>query len=69
MAYRGQIHGKLYYRSELIHKKFQKAVKKTKTKTMLNKAFSTHKKDHEHLLKKHLREETVMINKAKKKLD
>ena len=28
-----------------------------------------HKKDRERLLKKHLREETTMINKAKKKLE
>ena len=52
----------------VIHKKFQSAVKRAKTKTTLNKAYSIHKKDHEHLLKKHLREETAMINKAKKKL-
>jgi hypothetical protein len=53
----------------VIHRKFQNAVKRAKTKTTLNKAYSVHKKDHEHLLKKHLREETVMINKAKKKLE
>jgi hypothetical protein len=52
----------------IIHKKFQNAVKRAKTKQSLNKAYSVHKKDHERLLKKHLREETVMINKAKKKL-
>ena len=52
----------------VIHKKFQNAVKRAKTKTTLNKAYSIHKKDHERLLKKHLREETAMINKAKKKL-
>jgi hypothetical protein len=53
----------------VIHRKFQNAVKRAKTKTTLNKAYSVHKKDHERLLKKHLREETVMINKAKKKLE
>ena len=52
-----------------IHKKFKNAVKRAKTKQALNKAYSTHKKDHERLLKKHLREETLMINKAKKKLE
>jgi len=52
-----------------IHKKFNNAVKRAKTKKSLNKAYSVHKKAHERLLKKHLREETVMINKAKKKLD
>ena len=53
----------------IIRKKFQNAVKRAKTKQSLNKAFSVHKKDHERLLKKHLREETAMINKAKKKLE
>ena len=53
----------------VIHKKFTNAVKKATTKKALNKAYSVHKKDHERLLKKHLREETAMINKAKKKLD
>jgi hypothetical protein len=53
----------------VIHRKFQSAVKRAKTKTTLNKAYSVHKKDHERLLKKHLREETTMINKAKKKLE
>ena len=53
----------------VIHKKFQNAVKRAKTKTSLNKAYSVHKKDHERLLKKHLREETAMINKAKKTLE
>ncbi|QDI89616.1 hypothetical protein Nisw_08825 [Candidatus Nitrosopumilus sp. SW] len=52
-----------------IHKKFNSAVKKAKTKKSLNKAYSVHKKAHERLLKKHLREETAMINRAKKKLD
>jgi len=59
------------YSSEVnvIHKKFQNAVKRAKTKQTLNKAYSIHKKDHERLLKKHLREEINMINKAKKKLE
>ena len=53
----------------VIHKKFQSAVKRSRTKTSLNKAYSVHKKDHDRLLKKHLREETAMINKAKKNLE
>ncbi len=52
----------------VIHKKFLNAVKRAKTKQTLNKAYSVHKKDHERVLKKHLREEIAMINKAKKKL-
>jgi hypothetical protein len=52
-----------------IHKKFNAAVKKAKTKTVLNKAYFAHKKEHERILKKHLKEEMSMINKAKAKLD
>ncbi len=52
----------------VIHKKFQNAVKRAKTKQTLNKAYSVHKKDHERILKTHLREEIRIINKAKKKL-
>ncbi len=52
-----------------IHKKFSNAMKKAKTKQALNKAYSTHKKDHERLLKKHLAEEIRDVKKAKAKLD
>ena len=52
----------------VIHKKFLNAIKRAKTKQTLNNAYSLHKKDHERILKKHLREEIAMINKAKKKL-
>jgi len=34
-----------------IHKKFNNAVKRAKTKQSLNKAYSVHKKAHERLLK------------------
>ena len=53
----------------VIHKKFQNAVKRARTKQTLNKAYGIHKKDHERLLKKHLREEMALINKEKKKLE
>jgi hypothetical protein len=53
----------------VIHKKFQNAVKRAKSKKSLIQAMSQHRKDHERLLKKHLREEAMMIDKAKKKLD
>ena len=53
----------------VIHKKFNAAVKKAKSKQALNKAYSSHKKEHERILKKHLREEVALINKAKSKLD
>ena len=52
-----------------IHKKFTNALKKAKTKQTINKAYSTHKKDHERLLKKHLAEEMRQIKKAKAQLD
>jgi len=53
----------------VIHKKFNTAVKRAKTKTALNKAYSVHKKEHERILKKHLKEEMATIKKAKTKLD
>jgi len=53
----------------VIHKKFNTAVKRAKTKTALNKAYSVHKKEHERILKKHLKEEMVTIKKVKAKLD
>ena len=52
-----------------IHKKFNAAIKKAKTKQALNKAYSVHKKEHERILKKHLKEEMAVIKKAKAKLD
>ena len=52
-----------------IHKKFSNAVKRAKSKKALNKAYSVHRKDHERILKKHLREEAATIEKAKKKLE
>jgi len=53
----------------VIHKKFNTAIKRAKTKTALNKAYSAHKKEHERILKKHLKEEMITIKKAKAKLD
>ena len=52
----------------VIHKTFQNAVKRARTKKSLNKAYTVHKKAHARILKTHLREEVRMINKAKKKL-
>ena len=52
-----------------IHKKFTTALKKAKTKQAINKAYSSHRKDHEGLLKKHLAEEMMQIKKAKAQLD
>ncbi|EGG43038.1 hypothetical protein Nlim_0088 [Candidatus Nitrosarchaeum limnium SFB1] len=52
-----------------IHKKFADSLKKAKTRQSLNKAYSTHKKEHEKLLKSHLAEEMRQIKKIKAKLD
>ena len=53
----------------VIHKTFQNAVKRAKSRKSLVQALSKHRKDHERILKKHLKEEAAMIEKAKKKLD
>ena len=63
------VDGKLFISSKRHTQKFENAVKRAKTKKSLNKAYSVHKKDHDRLLKRHLREEMALINKLKKKLD
>ena len=52
-----------------IHKKFNVAVKTAKTKTVLNKAYFAHKKEHERILKKHLKEEMSRIKRVKTNID
>jgi hypothetical protein len=43
-------------------------MKRVKTKQALNKAYSTHRKDHERVIKKHLSEELRDIKKVKAKI-
>lgn len=52
-----------------IHKQFNTAVKRAKTRQAVLNAYWTHKKQHEKLLKKHLREEMAEVNRIKNRLD
>ena len=52
-----------------IHKQFNSALKRAKTRKAVLSAYWAHKKAHERLLKKHLREEMTQVNKIKNKMD
>lgn len=59
------------YTSEVakIHKKFQSALKRAKSRQSVLNAYWKHKRDHERLLKKHLKEEMDQVKKIKDKMD
>lgn len=50
------------------HKKFKADLKAAKTRQAANKAYTDHKKEHEQLLKDHLKEEKEEAEKAKAKI-
>lgn len=52
-----------------IHRQFNTAIKRAKTRQAVLNAYWSHKKQHEKLLKKHLREEMAEVNRIKNKLD
>ena len=58
------------YTSEVAksHKKFTTALNRAKTRQTCLNAFWKHKKEHENLLKKHLKEELAQVNKKKAKI-
>ena len=51
------------------HKKFKTALNKAKTRQAVLNAYWAHKKDHEKILAKHLKEEFALVNKIKNKID
>jgi len=53
----------------VIHRQFQAALKKAKSRQSVLNAYWAHKRQHERILKKHLREEMVQVNGIKNKLD
>ena len=59
------------YTSEVakIHRQFSTALKRAKTRQSVLNAYWSHKKQHERLLKKHLKEEMAQVNRLKDKLD
>lgn len=52
-----------------IHRQFNTAIKRAKTRQAVLNAYWSHKKQHEKLLKKHLREEMAEVNRIKNRLD
>lgn len=52
-----------------IHRQFTATLKRARTRQSVLNAYWSHKKQHERLLQKHLREEMAMVNKIKNKLD
>jgi len=52
-----------------IHRQFSAALKRSKTRQAVLNAYWAHKKQHEKLLKKHLREEMAQVNRIKNRLD
>ena len=50
------------------HKKFNNDLRKAKTRQACLKAYYRHKKEHESLLKRHLKEELSQVNKKKAKI-
>ena len=52
-----------------IHRQFNTALKRAKSRQTVLNAYWTHKKQHERLLQKHLKEEMVQVNRIKNRLD
>ena len=52
-----------------IHKKYQSALKNAKTRQAVLNAYWRHKKDHETLLRKHLREEMNEVKRIKGRIE
>jgi len=52
-----------------IHRQFSTALKRAKSRQTVLNAYWAHKKQHERLLQKHLREEMALVNRIKNRLD
>ncbi|RDJ32520.1 MAG: hypothetical protein DWQ18_07340 [Crenarchaeota archaeon] len=52
-----------------IHRSFQAAIKKAKSRQAVLNAYWKHKREHEKLLAKHLKEEMALVNKIKGKME
>ena len=50
------------------HKRFNLALERAKTRQACLKSYYSHKKEHESLLKRHLKEELTQVNKKKAKV-
>jgi len=52
-----------------IRRQFQASLKRAKSRQSVMNAYWAHKRLHERLLKKHLREEMAQVNRIKNKMD
>lgn len=60
---------KSYFRSvEKSHRKYSVALKKAKSRKSIMTLYWRHKREHEAILRKHLREEMAEVNRVKKKI-
>jgi len=60
---------KSYFKTvEASHRKHTRAIKSARSKQGLMNLYWRHKREHEQLLKRHLREEMAEINRLKKKI-
>jgi hypothetical protein len=60
---------KSYFRSvEKSHRKYTAAIKKARSRKSIMTLYWRHKREHEAILRKHLREEMAEINQLKKKI-
>ena len=50
------------------HKRFNSALSRAKTRKACLQAYYSHKKEHDSLLKRHLKEELTQVNKKKAKI-
>lgn len=52
-----------------IHRQFKSSLQRARTRQSVLNAYWKHKRDHERLLRKHLKEEEALVKKIKSKLD
>ena len=58
-----------YFRSvEKSHRKYTAAIKKAKTRQGIMNLYWRHKREHEAILRRHLREEMAQLNQIKRKI-
>jgi tripartite-type tricarboxylate transporter receptor subunit TctC len=53
----------------VMHRQFQASLKRAKSRQSVMNAYWAHKRQHERVLKKHLKEEMAQVNRIKNKLD
>ena len=53
----------------VIHRQFQASLKRAKSRQDVMNAYWAHKRQHEKLLKKHLKEEMALVIRTKNKMD